>query len=66
VERRRVSWVQWFDGKGWNNQYGRLYGIRGIPTMWFPDHNGRIAERETRGPRLGAAVERLLAARPKP
>jgi len=43
-----------------------LYGIRGIPTMWLPDHNGRIGERETRGPRLGAAVERLLAARPKP
>lgn len=65
VARRQMPWPQFFDGKGWGNQYGRMFGIRGIPAMWLLDETGRVVDRAARGESLGSKVERLLAARPK-
>jgi thiol-disulfide isomerase/thioredoxin len=65
ITKKGVPWPQYFDGEAWGNKYGKMFGIRGIPTMWLLDHNGRIAEREARGPQLSKRVEELLAARPK-
>ncbi|MBL9134981.1 MAG: TlpA family protein disulfide reductase [Verrucomicrobiales bacterium] len=65
IAKKSVPWPQYFDGEAWGNKYGKMFGIRAIPTMWLLDHNGRIAEREARGPQLSKRVEQLLAARPK-
>lgn len=60
VAREKVAWPQYFDGKGWQNKYGELYGIQGIPTMWLVDKKGNLADLEARG-QLEEKVARLLA-----
>src|ERR1700712_1680286 len=32
---QKMPWPQYFDGKGWHNQFGEKFGIRSIPTMWL-------------------------------
>ncbi len=55
-----MSWPQYFDGKYWDNDYGRKWGIRSIPTMWLVDKKGNLRDVQARGG-LEARVEKLLA-----
>ncbi|OXU14622.1 TlpA family protein disulfide reductase [Sedimentisphaera salicampi] len=48
VEDKQIKWPQHFDGKGWDNEYVKKYNIRGIPTMWLVDKEGRLADMNAR------------------
>ena len=52
--------LQVFDGKQWENKFGREYGISGIPTMWLVDKKGNLCDMNARG-KLEEKVEKLLA-----
>lgn len=60
VQRKEMPWVQYFDGKGWGNKYGQLYGISSIPAMWLLDKKGNLRSYNVRG-KLEAKVKALLA-----
>ena len=57
---RKMPWPQHYDGKYWNNEFGKLYGIRAIPAMFLVDQQGNIASTNARGDRLEVEVKRLL------
>jgi thiol-disulfide isomerase/thioredoxin len=59
VKDRDMTWVQFFDGKGWENTYGVKYGISGIPTMWLVGKDGRVIDFNARS-ELAAKVEKLV------
>jgi thiol-disulfide isomerase/thioredoxin len=44
VAEHEMPWVQFFDGKGWDNEYGRQFGIRAIPTMWLIGRDGKVVD----------------------
>jgi thiol-disulfide isomerase/thioredoxin len=60
VAENEMPWVQYFDGKTWDNDYGRKYGIRAIPTMWLVGRDGKVVDFSAR---MGLAekVEKLLS-----
>ncbi len=60
VKKRKMAWVQYFDGEGWGNKFGKEFGIRGIPSMWLIDKKGNLRDLEARDG-LAAKVEKLLA-----
>ncbi len=60
TQDNRMPWPQHFDGKFWDNEFGRTYNIRGIPAMFLLDQNGRLVETNARGEKLEAEVKRLL------
>lgn len=60
VEKEDIPWPQYFDGKFWDNDFGRQYGISSIPTMWLVDKQGNLIDMEARN-NLQAKVEKLLA-----
>ncbi len=60
VKKRKMAWVQYFDGEGWGNKFGKEFGIRGIPSMWLIDKKGNLRDLEAREG-LAAKVEKLLA-----
>ncbi len=62
VKARELPWPQYFDGKGWQNQFGERYGIHSIPTMWLVDRNGNVVDTNARND-LAGKVEHLLAAK---
>lgn len=60
TKRNNMPWVQYFDGQGWKNKYGREFGITGVPTMWLVDKKGNLRDLNGRMD-LPGKVEKLLA-----
>src|SRR4030095_16437697 len=48
VKEKGMEWGQYFDGKGWQNEFGQKFGIRGIPAMWLVNKKGELADLEGR------------------
>ena len=55
-----MTWPQFFDGKGWQNQFGLEFGIHSIPAMWLVDKKGILRDMSARED-LAAKVEKMLA-----
>lgn len=60
IAEKKMPWPQYFDGQGWNNQFGRRFGINSIPAMWLVDKQGNLRDLNARGG-LSEKVEKLLA-----
>ncbi len=48
VEDKKMAWPQYFDGKQWENVYGRKYGIDAIPCMWLIGKDGKVIDFDAR------------------
>jgi thiol-disulfide isomerase/thioredoxin len=60
VKEKGMAWPQYFDGKGWQNQFGQQYGINSIPRMWLVNKQGMVVDTNARQD-LAGKVEKLLA-----
>ncbi len=60
VGKQKMTWPQYFDGKGWQNKFGQEFGIAGIPTMWLVDKKGILRDLNGRED-LAGKVEKMLA-----
>jgi|GEM_PF-2286996 len=60
TQAKNMPWPQYFDGKGWKNNFGVKFGINGIPTMWLIDQQGRLVTKNARQ-NLAGQVAKLLA-----
>ncbi len=60
VAREKMTWPQYFDGKGWENELGQRFGITSIPAMWLIDKKGNLRDLSARDD-LEGKVEKLLA-----
>jgi thiol-disulfide isomerase/thioredoxin len=56
-----MSWPQFFDGKGWNNELAVKYGVEAIPFAVLIGPDGKIIGKNLRGEELEAAVAGALA-----
>jgi ankyrin repeat protein/thiol-disulfide isomerase/thioredoxin len=56
-----MTWPQYFDAKGWENEISSRYGIESIPTMWLVDKKGFVRFTDVQGDKLAAQVKTLLA-----
>jgi thiol-disulfide isomerase/thioredoxin len=63
VKDKQMPWIQFFDGKAWDNVYGRKYGIRAIPAMWLVGRDGRVVDFNART-RLTEKIPDLLEKQP--
>jgi thiol-disulfide isomerase/thioredoxin len=60
ILQRKISWHQYFDGKGWENKLAVKYGISSIPATYLLDKDGKIVAKDVRGEELGKAVAKAL------
>lgn len=51
-----MTWQQFFDGQGWNNELAVKYGVEAIPFTVLIGPDGKIIGTDLRGEKLGAAV----------
>jgi Peroxiredoxin len=58
----KMTWPQFFDGRGWENELAKRFGIQTVPTMWLLDREGKLVDASPRG-RLEEAVSAALAAK---
>lgn len=59
TKEKGMPWPQFFDGKGWQNEFGQKYGINSIPQMWLVNKEGLVVDTTARED-LAKKVERLL------
>ena len=62
IESKKMTWPQFFDGKGWENKLAVTYGIQSIPATFLLDRSGKIVARNLRGDDLETAVAKALKA----
>jgi thiol-disulfide isomerase/thioredoxin len=60
VGKEKMAWPQYYDGKGWENAFGKRFGIQGIPTMWLIDKKGVLRDLNARE-ELESKAAKLLA-----
>lgn len=61
VKQKKMTWPQYFDGKGWGNELAQKYGVNSIPATYLLDRDGKIIGSNLRGEKLEAAVAAALA-----
>lgn len=61
TKEHKVSWQQFFDGKGWGNKLAVKYGVQSIPATFLLDREGKIIDRDLRGEALEDAVTAAIA-----
>ncbi len=59
VKEKGMTWTQYFDGKGWQNDISARFGIQSIPAMWLVDKKGMLVSNDVRG-NLEELVEKAL------
>ncbi len=60
AKKAGMTWPQYFDGKGWDNELGRTFGIRSIPTTFLVDRKGVLRAVGLRGEQLTRRIDRLM------
>jgi peroxiredoxin len=63
TKSHEMPWVQFYDGKYWDNKLSRQYGINSIPATFLLDGEGRVVAKDLRGPALEEELDKLLAAK---
>ncbi len=55
-----MPWLHVSDLKGWNNEVGRLYGVRAVPACFLIDQNGKIIANDVRGETLNKKLVEIF------
>ena len=55
----KMTWPQFFDGKGWDNELAQRFKIQSVPTMWLLGRDGKLVDPAPRT-RLEQAVDAAL------
>ena len=61
VARKLIPWPQYFDGKGWENDFATKYGVHAIPEMWLINQRGEVASTDISVEKLEQKIEQLLS-----
>ena len=61
IASNSIVWPQYFDGKYWNNDIAKQYGVKSIPATFLIDREGKIRYKSLRGKQLEVAVEKLVS-----
>jgi thiol-disulfide isomerase/thioredoxin len=60
LKAKEIPWVQYFDGKGWQNKLAAKYGIDTVPATFLLDRQGKIIGQDFRGEALEEALTKAL------
>jgi peroxiredoxin len=60
IEQDGLPWLHVSDLKGWNNQVGRLYGVRAVPACFLVNAKGEIIANDVRGETLNQKLAEVF------
>ncbi len=63
IKENNMPWVQYFDGKGWENSIAQKYSITSIPATFLIGKDGKVVSSNLRGAQLEEAVAQQLSAK---
>jgi peroxiredoxin len=60
IKKDKLPWIHVSDLKGWESNVVPLYGIRGIPSNFLMDKEGKIIARDLHGDQLQKKLEEIF------
>jgi non-specific serine/threonine protein kinase/serine/threonine-protein kinase len=60
LEKNKIQWPNYYDGKSWKSEISSRFGIHGIPEIILIDREGIVREIGLRGDRIREAVSQLI------
>ena len=60
IKADNLSWDHVSDLKGWGNEVGQLYGVKGIPQNFLVDKEGKIVAKNLRGAELDEKLAEII------
>lgn len=60
IQKDQLTWDHVSDLKGWGNEVGRIYNITSIPQNLLIDKDGKILDKNLRGPALEEKLQELF------
>jgi thiol-disulfide isomerase/thioredoxin len=60
VNRYKMAWPQYYDGRGWGNKFALEYNVTSIPSVWLVDKKGILRTMNARED-LEQQLQKLLA-----
>lgn len=60
IEKDQLTWDHVSDLKGWSNEVGRIYNITSIPQNLLIDKDGKIVDKNLRGPALEEKLQEIF------
>ena len=64
VRRNSIAWPQVQEGRGYNGDLARLFGVEQLPVTILLGRDGRVARRDLRGAELESAIAAEIAKSP--
>lgn len=60
IQADNLTWPHVSDLKGWGNEVGIMYGVKGIPQNFLVDKEGKIVGKNLRGPELDQKLAEII------
>jgi peroxiredoxin len=60
MEKEQITWRSFFDGGNTQGPIASKWNVMGWPTIYVIDSKGMIRDKNVRGEKLDAAVDKLL------
>jgi thiol-disulfide isomerase/thioredoxin len=64
IAKKLIPWPQYFDGKGWANDFATRFGVRAIPELWLINQRGEVVATDVSANQLEAKLVSFLGATP--
>jgi thiol-disulfide isomerase/thioredoxin len=61
IAKKLIPWPQYFDGKGWKNDFVTKYSVHEIPELWLINKHGVVETISADVTQLASTVQRLVA-----
>jgi thiol-disulfide isomerase/thioredoxin len=58
--KKLIPWPQYFDGKGWANDFAVKFGVHSIPEVWLINRRGEVVTTGVAPEQLDAKVAQLV------
>lgn len=60
IAKKLIPWPQYFDGRGWANDFATRFGVRAIPELWLINQRGEVVSTDVSAHQLETKLVQLL------
>jgi thiol-disulfide isomerase/thioredoxin len=60
IAKKLIPWPQYFDGKGWGNDFATRFGVRAIPELWLINQRGEVVATDVSANQLEAKLSQMI------
>ncbi|HZC58361.1 MAG TPA: TlpA disulfide reductase family protein [Chthoniobacterales bacterium] len=60
IAKKLIPWPQYFDGKGWGNDFATRFGVRAIPELWLINQRGEVVATDVAADQLEAKLSQMI------